>query len=473
MAVFDYLIQHPNINLNNLNYFDETPLLKSLQCSSETFAIKLIEAGADVSISNLQNETPLHEAVKKYKNVTQLLIEKGANVNALDFDYYSPLHEAVCHADFEMVAMLLYYGADANSLNLHGLTPFMMAVNNNVDSEIQKLLLEYEVDFNRIADDDYSTLLLALNSKSCMIQDIIERGADINYCLPEINALQLSLYLEDVSVFKMIWPKFNYTLVYSNGYIPLLHSFQVTSLPTNVWLECLSVILYSDVGHDVIHDYIKRNAENYFSCLVDMFYQKKLSDKDLFPFVCLSFAVGAEAYLTNAELLYNHYGYSETFKLFLHMGVKINKTYHCPTLPLFIIDVKSDPLNLLGNYRLHRNISFMPDQVKNIGNLLNFFTPPLKFRQQIQSCCDFETSISDFFELKYTVSEEYIQICERLKQFSVTSLTELSRDVARNTICTKFNISNCSHFYTVLKHLDIPNVIKRIIAYEVPVNKRT
>lgn len=470
MEVFDYLLQQPNINLNNRNYFGETPLLKSLQCSSETFAIKLIEAGADVSIPNLQNETPLHEAVKKYKNVTQLLIEKGADINALDFDSYSALHEAVCHADYEMVAMLLYYDADATSLNSHGLTPFMMAVNNNVDPEIQRLLLEYETDFNRVADDDYSTLLLALNSKSPLIRDIVERGADVNYALTEINALQLSLHLEDIVVFKMIWAKFDYGTVYSSGYIPLLHTFQVTHLSSDVWLECLSIVFYSDVGGDVINDYVRNDPENYFSCLVDMFHRQSLSEKELHPFVCVSLSFGAEVYLSNAELLYQYYGYNETLKLFLHVGVKINKTAY-PTLPRFIVDVQSDPASLLGSYRLHRNISYMPDQVRNINSLLNFFTPTLRFRQQLQSCCDFETSLVDFFEFKFTASDEYVAVCDRLKGFSVPSLKELSRDVARSFVCTAFDVSNCVQFYSLVRHLELPKVIKQIISYEMPVNR--
>lgn len=66
-------------------------------------------------------------------------ILQDANINALDFDLYTPLHEAVIHSDYEMVSMLLYYGADADSACSNGLTPFMMAVHLNVDVEVSNL----------------------------------------------------------------------------------------------------------------------------------------------------------------------------------------------------------------------------------------------------------------------------------------------------------------------------------------------
>lgn len=472
MEIFDYLLYHPNININNRNYFGETSLLKSMQCSSEVFALKLIEAGADVSVSNLSSETPLHHAVKyNFKKAAHLMIEKGADVNALDFNFYSPLHEAVCYSDFEMVAMLLFYGADADCLNLHDLTPFMMAVHRGVDPEIQTLLLEYEVDFNRIADDDYSTLLLALNSHSCVSYDIVERGADVNYFVGEVNALKLSIHLDDPSAFKAIWSKFNYNLVYSNTMSPLLYAIHETCAPNNTWLEYISTIFYSDLGPEIIQHIVNNGPENYFTRLVSTFSLRKLPEKVLFPFVCISFTVGAEAFLTNATQLYAEYGYSETFKLFLHMGVEINYS-HPPTLANYIINPKIEPVL---DFYVPKSTYFSRDLARNINNLLNFFTPSLAFREQIEACSDRNISPFSSFQYRFaTPCPEYMKICYRLRDFpSVASLTELSRNVARKFIITKFKVTNCSHFYCFLRYSNIPNIIKRILAYEVPVNWKT
>lgn len=460
-----------NINLNSRNHFGETPLFKSLQVTSDTFAIKLIEAGADISVPNLQNETPLHQAVKKHPDIARLLIEKGADINALDFDLYGPLHEAVLHSGFEMVAMLLYYGADANCLSLHGLTPFMLSVNYNVDINIQRLLLEYEADLNRVADDGYSTLLLALNSKSPLVADIIERGGNVNYSVPESNALELSLHLQNNAVFKMIWPLFDYRTVYTTMLTPLLPTFQWTNLPTNAWFECFTILFHSDIAYDVIHHYLRYDPENFFSAIIDMFHQRKMPESDLYPFICIGLSLGAKVFLNNVELIYTLYGYNETLKLFLQTNVIINKSRY-PTLPLFIADVQVDPLAVINNYRLYRNISFVPDQVRNISNLIDYFTPPLRFRQQIQNCCEFGTSISEFFELRDSVTDEYADICDRMSKFSVPSLVELSRNTARKAICIKMNIRSTSRFYTVLYHSRIPSIIKKLIAYEAPVNAR-
>ncbi len=96
---------------------------------------KLIEAGADVNVTNSNGETPLYVASSKNQTeVVKLLLEAGADVNKGRIeDGYTPLHVA-SHGNFRVVKLLLDAGADVNVKATIGLfeeiTPVGVAVAN-------------------------------------------------------------------------------------------------------------------------------------------------------------------------------------------------------------------------------------------------------------------------------------------------------------------------------------------------------
>jgi ankyrin repeat protein len=92
--------------------------------------VKYLASGGDV---NYQDFTPvlgdgrsmLHEAaVSGLMDVVKLLLSQGAKINLLSLSLQSPLWEA-CNADQTEVALyLLSAGADVNSRNVGGYTPY-------------------------------------------------------------------------------------------------------------------------------------------------------------------------------------------------------------------------------------------------------------------------------------------------------------------------------------------------------------
>lgn len=444
-------MQQPDININCTNSVGETPLLKAIRYSSENCAAKLIEVGANISTPCIVNRTPLHEAVGGSPSlyIAHLLIEKGADINALDWDDNTPLHRAVRFSNFEMVAMLLYYGADTDIVDSYGFTPFMLAIERNEDAQIQELLLEYEVDFNRFTMYGASTLSLAMCKKSPLVKDIIERGADVNYSNYSGNAFKMSLKWKDSSAFKMIWPTFNHHVVYEGCYHHMLYELDHNSFSARDWLECMMIVFCSDAAYDIIHD-VHGGYASFFAYLINMFFKRDLSESDLFPFACISLSLGAEVCSIDVQVLYNFYGYNETLKLFLQVGVDLVETNDYPTLPVYICDVNKYHVSVMNECRI------IPD-VYNINKLLYYFTPTSKFTHKIQRYSELD--------------ERYVETYEKLKKFAVPSLLELARDMTRKAICVKYNITKCLWFYTVLNQLEMPSIIKKIIAYEVPVRR--
>ncbi len=117
---------------------------------------KYIRSGADINAENEQHESVLALALKMHcdAEVIDMLIENGARLDAIDeegvsiFDYaitynhpklfqrmiesginvnhtsrhsrFTPLMAAVCYTRYDMVALLLQYGADTDMQDIQG-----------------------------------------------------------------------------------------------------------------------------------------------------------------------------------------------------------------------------------------------------------------------------------------------------------------------------------------------------------------
>ncbi len=105
-------------NVNLINSYSMTALMATIYDRSEVTSEKieimkiLIDAGADVNLSIIENETTLD---KVWGNVvaSKLLIDNGAGVNSIEtFSGFSKLMCAAYKGDDEMVKYLLKHGAD-------------------------------------------------------------------------------------------------------------------------------------------------------------------------------------------------------------------------------------------------------------------------------------------------------------------------------------------------------------------------
>ncbi len=91
-----------------------------------------------------QNVMHLVAAIGSIKSANYL-IQAGADVNVLDLEKSNPLHYAAYNRNFNMVALLLNRGTQAEAQNNFGNTPFHYAVKSK-DLEICKLIWEHSSD---------------------------------------------------------------------------------------------------------------------------------------------------------------------------------------------------------------------------------------------------------------------------------------------------------------------------------------
>jgi ankyrin repeat protein len=118
--------------------------------ATKTIMIRsLLDAGADVNISNRFGETPLmHASGKDFSNmgdIQLLLLEKGADTTAKDRDGNTALHYAAGNSSMAgaktLAENLLDYGAAAKTANNRGKTALDIAMEKNNEA-LAKLLLK-------------------------------------------------------------------------------------------------------------------------------------------------------------------------------------------------------------------------------------------------------------------------------------------------------------------------------------------
>jgi len=99
----------------------------------------LIAHGANVNARDLDNSTPLHEAVlNNADREAYCLIDSGASVHAKNAnDGNTPLHECIHPA---IMRALLRAGADPNAKNKYGNTPLIVALNSG-NAELLRILV--------------------------------------------------------------------------------------------------------------------------------------------------------------------------------------------------------------------------------------------------------------------------------------------------------------------------------------------
>ena len=94
----------------------------------------LLDNGANVTITNDWQETPLHFAasIGDTADILRQIIDKGANVNALDSTQATPLHWAAGSGSTENIELLLNREADVNAKDADGYTPLDYAASDTV-----------------------------------------------------------------------------------------------------------------------------------------------------------------------------------------------------------------------------------------------------------------------------------------------------------------------------------------------------
>ncbi|KAI8913499.1 ankyrin repeat-containing domain protein [Gorgonomyces haynaldii] len=226
LHVCQLLIQH-NANVNPETETTSSPLYLAAEYNNILICKLLLQSGAlvDKQSTITNRRTPLHVAAKNgHYEVCELLIEHGANVNARDQGGITPIfaavtmgHEDVCrllvekganvknHVQdislvqiavrkglYDTLELFLKHGAPVDQSNPDDVTPLFVAIKEG-DVEMSDLLLKYGASVNKADKDGMTPLLMcAVKGDMEMVKYLIEKEADLHYCIGSENALSMA-----------------------------------------------------------------------------------------------------------------------------------------------------------------------------------------------------------------------------------------------------------------------------------------
>lgn len=456
------------VNINQVDSAGDTLLMRSiLRFHLPEISLYLIESGADVTIRNLNQSTALHFAVRHGVEIANKLIVTGADVHAADKYGYTPLHEAVFYNNYSAVCMLLYYGANANVQCHQLMTPFMMAIEKNVDMKIQKVLFEHAADIHEMKNKKgCNTLLLAMGGGSEIAIELFKLGVDVNQLVPGKNALDLAIRSNCyIPHFKEIFEKSDYDVLIASGCPPLLFTLLYLRLETPVWYELLELLVYSSQHEKIIQHCINLYKHVFLSKLFQEFFYRNIGEDLLAEFLAIFLMFGAEVYIADYEMAYEFFGNNRVFKMLSEHDVIINRI-RSPSLPLIMADTVQRPSYYFRYHVATFHMLIVKTQLKNLQILLRFCTPPRTLQIRLKR---YLTRILKREDVDQSIKTIIRQIIEKLNQLQVPSLKELSRDVGRRAISSYYG-NGTSMFHTVVKQENLCDVVKKILYFQKEVN---
>lgn len=441
MNIIDFLLSQEGIEINARNFSGDTPLLTSIKNGQIELSKKLIHCGANVNIPNYENVTPLHLSVTN-PDLAHILIHCGAFLDAIDYSGDTPLHDATAEECLETVCMLLYYNADANIKGVNNLTPFMKAIISK-NAEIQAELVEYVDDFNIETFDHITTLALAITHKSPFVEDIILGGADVNYAYGYdlVDPFSLCLQYPNAKNFKLIWDRLKY-----DGDDMSLGSvlWRISgTLRKDFFKQYIDIITESDNLFQVVESV--SIAEDFYMVITrfcNIFHQ--LSVDQLAKLIYRLLTYGYVPTSFDMSKVFLHYGYCELFKILLHMDIK-HIGQRPPDTSRIIYDVSKNVYDLLDEVVAVISISYLHNTI-----------------YQLLDYCIYPKLIAAYLDLK---RDDYVT-GKILSLPMVPSLLELARNKARQYLIVSFNITRSRELYTLINHIEILSIYKKILTFE-------
>lgn len=410
----------------------ETPLFLAVKYVNFEAAECLIQAGANINLPNFEDLTPLHISVTSPK-LAHLLLFNGANVDARDYSDDTPLHDAVTESSLEVVCMLLYYDADANSIGGNGLTPFMRALITE-DVNIQSVLLDFVSDFNVETCDNVSTLALALTHSTPYVQTMLEKNAQIT-----ADVFHKCVVVPNVHNFKLIWDR----LVYNEeDPICLMDIFQL-----NYLIEQYIDIIIDSPNTQLLDERILPNFTNFVAIYVEAGIV--CLDK-LTKFTCLLLQNSYQLPAMGIYMIFASYGYCELIKILQYME---HDNIWLPYVftPRLIFDIHSK-VEVVAE-TIPRSDGPPPDLKIDLLCSFSYFA--------VKHLVEFYLNT---FGIAHNNNKEELDILFALPK--VPSLVELARNKTREYIINKFRFKTNCQYYTFVSHLNIPLVYRKILTFE-------
>lgn len=155
--MIDILIERaPNFNIAETNF---PTVFQFAIYHNEEMALKILEklTAIDLNIINPTGQTLLNTALEfRRRKVVQKMVEMGADITVSDPNSTNPLLEAVIHNDLEIVRLFLDHGASPNVTGVFNVPLIEAVINGNFD--MVKLLLERGANANETDFEGRSSL---------------------------------------------------------------------------------------------------------------------------------------------------------------------------------------------------------------------------------------------------------------------------------------------------------------------------
>lgn len=181
-----HIVEHPYVQFK-----------QTIKTGNVTLLEELIYEGFDVDYHEAAAIPALILGILENQNsIIQTLLMHGANPNICDVNKQTPLHIAIKHKKYELIHLLLRYGADIHHEDKDGVSPLMLAKNLN-DTIAERTLnntppitLEKETLFNAASEGNLHTLTQAIEH----VDDIFEKNTS------KQNLLHLAVYSGNVKL---------------------------------------------------------------------------------------------------------------------------------------------------------------------------------------------------------------------------------------------------------------------------------
>ncbi|KUL86888.1 hypothetical protein ZTR_05366 [Talaromyces verruculosus] len=147
--ILDQLLRAcPNLELNAIDKYGQTPLIRATQLGHAKFVEDLCTRQADVSLPDENGRAALHHAILKDVVIIRSLLKRGASATSTDNQKQTPMHLACNLGSVEIVMELIQWlkeGDSLNSQNQDGQTALHLAAERG-HLLVTQLLLEKGAD---------------------------------------------------------------------------------------------------------------------------------------------------------------------------------------------------------------------------------------------------------------------------------------------------------------------------------------
>ncbi|KAJ3646900.1 hypothetical protein Zmor_024461 [Zophobas morio] len=445
--VCDYLLSLPDFPLDHENNDHLTALALALRGNGEFcdhISYELIKRGASVpsvnTVSFKDGFTLLHHALEKsLVKVSKLLMELGYDVNALTSSQMSPLWccldaNYIDEIEAELVAALLYYGADPTIGTIYGYNTFEYAV-KLCSFSVEEALFYYTFDQYTCVDIDFEVLLTLANKRSPFFHETVQRTNNVILGNSPKTYYHL-LFLIDVEYLDVLIKKCGYAIAQVFAQVKF-KVYKMSSFYEPTFLRNLDFLLGTDLRHDTINFIVMFSDIFYMYFLVAVKHGESLMAENVYYLL----SYGLKLNESDLEAFYKRYGYGELLKIALHMDIAKtgSKRYSNNSLLVFLYDV-----NMTLEKYLQDPSPYYPP--KNLCELLPYFV-----HSKLHLLCQHEGIVNaDVW----------------LSRPTVPLLVELARNVFRSYFVKRFNIRNAKQFYALINGLPVSPVHKKIITYE-------